>query len=73
MKFNHPDTVLWDEMHILSRGDSPFQFPSEFTSQMPVKIQGDNHLITMLCQTAMSTCLPEEVTLLILLLLFSLD
>ena len=73
MKFNHPHTVLWDEMDTLRREDFPLQFPSELTSQVPVKTQGDNHLVTTLCQTAMSTCLPEEVTLLILLLFLSLD
>ena len=73
MKFNYPHTVLWDEMDTLRREDFPLQFPSEFTSQVPVNTQGDNHLVTTLCQTAMSTCLSEEAALLILLLFFSLD
>ena len=73
MKFNHPYTVLWDEMDTLRREDFPLQFPSEWTSQVPLKTKGNDHLVTTLCQTAMSTGLSEEVVLLILLLLFSLD
>ena len=73
MKFNHPPTVLWDEMDNLRREDFPLQFPWELTSQALVKTLGDNQLVTRLCQTAMSTGLPEEVSMLILLLLFSLD
>ena len=73
MKFNHPHLVLWDEMDTLRREDFPLQFPSESTSQVPVKTKGNIHPVAILCQTAMSTGLPEEVVLLILLLLFSLD
>jgi hypothetical protein len=72
MKSNHPHTVLWDEVDTLRREDFPLQC-RELTSQVPEKTQGDNHLFTRLCQTALSTCLPEEVTLLIILLLSSLD
>ena len=73
MKFNHPHLVLWDEMDTLRREDFPLQSPSESTSQVPVKTKGNLHLVATLCQTAMSTGLPEEVVLLILLQLFFLD
>ena len=50
MKFNHPHTVLWDEMDTLRREDFPLQFPSELISQVPVKTQVDNHVVTTLCR-----------------------
>jgi hypothetical protein len=73
MEFNHPHLVLWDEMDTLRREDFPLQSPSESTPQVPVRPEGNLHLIAILCQTAMSTGLPEEVVLLILLQLFFLD
>jgi hypothetical protein len=73
MKFDHPHLVLWDEMDTSRREDFPLQSPSESTSQVPVRTKGNIHLVSILCQTAMSTRLPEEVVLLILLQLFFLD
>jgi hypothetical protein len=73
MKFNHPDTVLWDEVNSLSRGDSPFQFPSELPSQVPVQTQVDNQFLTNLWLTAMSSCLSAEVASIFFLLFFPLD
>jgi hypothetical protein len=73
MKFNNPHTVLWDEMDTLRREDFTLQFPSELISQVPVKTQGDNHVVTTICRTAMSTFSSEEVDLLMLLLYSSLD
>ena len=73
MKFNPPGIVLWDEMDTLRREDFPPRFPSEVTSQVPVKAQGGNHLATTLSQGAMSTCLSGEAALFIFLLFLSLD
>jgi hypothetical protein len=73
MKFNHPHLVLWDEMDTLRREDCPLQSPSESTSQVPVRTKGNLPLVPILCQTAMSAGLREEVVLLILLPLFFLD
>jgi hypothetical protein len=73
MKFNHQTTVLWDEVHILSRGDSPFQFPSALISQMPVQTQVDKQFVTNLWLIAISTCLSAEMAPMFFLLFFSLD
>jgi hypothetical protein len=73
MKSNHPGTVLWDEVNILIRGYSPFQFTSEFPSQVLVETKVDNQFVNSLCLTAMSLCLSAEMAPMFFFLFLSLD
>jgi hypothetical protein len=73
MKCNHPSTVLWDEIDDVSREDSQLQFPWEVTSQGIVKALGDDQIVTTLWSVTLFTGLSEEVALLVLLLLFSMN
>jgi len=73
MRFKYQNTVLWDEVNILSRGNSPFQFPSELPSQMSVMTHVNKKYANNLWLTAISTHLSAEMAPLFFMLFFFLD
>ena len=68
----HNRMVLWDEIDILNSVDFPSHFRLNYISQLSKETQ-DDHFITTICRTAMSTFSSDEVELLMRLLYSSLD